>query len=94
MTDLVDTQKIEAIVGEPRHPRLHLGSANSEDGKFYILHSSSCVRSGIDLRDCEYSVALDTYGVDFWAVDTALVLQIDAITGDIITEPLEDYDED
>lgn len=57
MTDLVPTNQIELIVGLPRHPTRHFGRAVG--ARFYILHSKECKDSGIDLRDCAYSRALD-----------------------------------
>lgn len=94
MTNLVSADDIEKIVGAPRHRTMHLGIANSEDGQFYILHSKECKSSGIDLRECEFSVALDEYGVEFWEVDTPLILHIDAVVGEIFTDSYEDYEND
>lgn len=94
MTNLVSADAIEKIVGAPRHRTRHLGTANSEDGQFYILHSTECKNSGIDLRDCEFSQALDQYGVEFWEVDTTLILHIDAIVGEIFTDSYEDYEDE
>lgn len=59
MTDLVPADYIEQIVGARRHPTNHLGRAVSSESRFYILHSQECRDSGIDLRDCPYSQALD-----------------------------------
>lgn len=63
MTHLVDPAEIERLVGARRDPTTHLGRAVSEDENFYILHSQECLDSGIDLRDCMFSVALDA-GID------------------------------
>ncbi len=63
MTDLVPTDQIERIVGARRHPHQHLGRAVSAEQTVYILHSERCRDSGIDLRDCAYSKALDN-GID------------------------------
>lgn len=93
MTTLVPADEIESIVGAKRHPHLHLGTARSEDGQFYILHSKECKDSGIDLTECEYSILLDEYGVDFWEVDAPLVVHIVSSDGELYTESLEDYDE-
>ena len=59
MADLVDAGDIERIVGARRHRKVHIGLADPAQGEFYILHSGECVGSGIDLRECAYSRALD-----------------------------------
>jgi hypothetical protein len=59
MSDLVPPNKIEAVVGVARHATEHWGRAVSAEQTVYILHSAECRASGIDLRDCEFSVALD-----------------------------------
>jgi hypothetical protein len=63
VTDLVPAADIERIVGAARHPTEHLGRAVSTEQTVYILHSQKCRDSGIDLRDCAFSVALD-HGID------------------------------
>lgn len=63
MTDLVPTDQIEQIVGARRHSHQHLGRADSAGQTVYVLHSWKCKDSGIDLRDCEWSLALDR-GID------------------------------
>jgi len=63
MTDLVDRSEIEKLVGARRSPGAHLGRADSEAGKVYILHSQVCLDSGMDLRGCRFSIALD-FGID------------------------------
>lgn len=59
MTDLVRTEDIERIVGIERHQTAHYGRAVSAEQTVYILHSHDCKNSGIDLRRCRYSEALD-----------------------------------
>jgi hypothetical protein len=59
MSALVDPTVIEKIVGVRRHSREHYGRAVSAEQTFYILHSQRCLDSGVDLRECVYSVALD-----------------------------------
>lgn len=59
MTNLVDPSKIEEIVGRSRHPIYHFARFVSEEQTAYILHSQECVDSGIDLRECRFSFALD-----------------------------------
>jgi hypothetical protein len=51
------------------------------------MHSKECKESGIDLRDCEYSLALDD-GIDLcewdgWE-DKPVVLHIDEDTGRLV----------
>lgn len=59
MTDLVSPEEIEQIVGVPRAPAAHAARVVSEDQTVYILHSGRCRDSGIDLRECDFSLALD-----------------------------------
>lgn len=59
MTDLVNPNEIEALVGRLRHATVHYARASSVDQQVYILHSQQCKDSTPDLRDCPYSVALD-----------------------------------
>jgi hypothetical protein len=59
MSDLVSPDDIEAIVGLPRHDTEHYARAVSADQAVYILHSRECKESMADLRDCQFSVALD-----------------------------------
>lgn len=59
MVDPVPTEDIERIVGVPRHPTEHYARAVSAEQTVYVLHSQKCLDSGIDLRECRYSLALD-----------------------------------
>lgn len=59
MSDLVAPEEIERIVGAERHATMHIGRADSATQTVYILHSQECKGSGVDLRDCHLSVALD-----------------------------------
>jgi hypothetical protein len=63
MSDLVPAEQIEQIVGVKRHRQVHFGRAVSDERTVYILHSQRCLDTGIDLRDCRFSVALDS-GID------------------------------
>lgn len=82
MSDLVDENKIIEIVGSPRHESTHLGRAVSVEQTVYVLHSNECKASGIDLRDCEYSLALDNgIDVDLWAGSEDRAVEL-AIAGD------------
>lgn len=86
MTQIVPADKIELIVGTHRHPTLHIARAISFSHSVYILHSAECLDACTagddttrprDLRDCEYSAALDN-GIHIrdWTEDTALVVGI------------------
>lgn len=59
VSDLVPAQCIERIVGTTRNHLTHYGRAVSDEQVVYILHSRKCLDSGIDLRRCRYSLALD-----------------------------------
>lgn len=80
MSNLVPAEDIEQIVGQERHQTCHYGRAVTVEQTFYILHSWNCKGSGVDLRDCEYSIALDK-GLDIlkWRgfTDEAVVLHIE-----------------
>lgn len=86
MSRIESAKKIEGIVGAKRHATDHLGRAVSVEHRVYILHSQECVASGIDLRDCVYSDALDI-GIELlvWAEfqDIAVTLRIDDEYGDL-----------
>ncbi|MDZ7886583.1 MAG: hypothetical protein U5N53_28430 [Mycobacterium sp.] len=79
MSDLVPPEDIERIVGAGRHATDHLGRAVSSEQTVYVLHSHQCVDSGIDLRQCVFSQALDR-GIDLrdWrgSEDRAVQLRI------------------
>ena len=80
MSDLVPKETIETIVGVLRHDTEHFGRAVSAEHTVYVLHSQQCFDQLSDLRDCEFSYALDN-GIDpeEWAgmEDEAVVLRID-----------------
>lgn len=59
MSNLVPPADIEEIVGIARHRTVHMGRAESAQQTVYILHSQACLDSGIDLRECRFSIALD-----------------------------------
>jgi hypothetical protein len=63
MSNLVPADQIERLVGAKRHALAHLGRAVSAEQTIYVLHSQACKDSGIDLRFCGYSRALDR-GID------------------------------
>ncbi|QDF17514.1 hypothetical protein SEA_PHROSTEDPHLAKE_71 [Gordonia phage PhrostedPhlake] len=68
MSELVPAADIERIVGTPRHDTKHLARAVSATQTVFILHSRECLDSGIDVRRCRYSLALDR-GIqeDLWS---------------------------
>lgn len=75
MSDCVDSDRIENIVGAERQPWLHLGRAVSAEQRVYILHSGYCLETVPDLRECPFSLALDR-GIDLkeWVEDETVVL--------------------
>lgn len=83
MSNLVDPSKIEEIVGIKRHQRAHFAKAVSDEQKVYILHSHHCVEDNTDLRDCEFSIALDA-GIDIekWDEDTTTLVQV--VDGELV----------
>lgn len=78
MSKLVPREDIERIVGSPREKSNHLARVVSARRTIYILHSQECLDSGIDLRDCPYSVALDK-GTSHchWDMNVPLLITID-----------------
>lgn len=79
MSDLVPSSDIERIVGTTRHQKAHYGRAVSSEQMVYILHSKACLDSGIDLRECRFSLALDRgINPEAWAEheDVAVALGI------------------
>jgi hypothetical protein len=80
MSDLVSTDRIEHIVGASRRATAHLARAVSAEQTVYVLHSRDCLESGIDLRNCAFSTALDR-GIDphDWSgwEDAPMVVDID-----------------
>lgn len=77
MSALVPAGDIERIVGVDRHDTLHYARAVSDEQTVYILHSRKCVDSGIDLRKCRFSLALDN-GIRLaeWVEDEPCVVEI------------------
>ena len=89
MTRLEPAGTIERTVGARRSANEHIGRAVSAEQRVYILHSTACVASGIDLRDCEYSRALDL-GIDesIWEgrEDRPVILRIDDRFCDLVPD--------
>lgn len=80
LSELVPGEYIEQIVGQKRHKTVHYARAVSAEQAVYVLHSHHCLASGIDLRACEYSVALDRgIELDRWRgfEDEAVALYIE-----------------
>lgn len=79
MSDLVDGDVIEAIVGTHRHPVDHYARAVSGEQRVYILHSEQCLETHPDLRGCPFSHALDK-GIDLtvWEAwqDTPVLVEV------------------
>lgn len=75
MTDLVPADQIEKIVGATRHKTAHIGRLVSAEDTVYILHSHECRDSGIDLRECRFSRALDGR-TSWWPIDEPVELSI------------------
>jgi hypothetical protein len=88
MTRLEPSETIEATVGARRSPNEHIGRAVSAEQRIYILHSAECVATGVDLRECPYSKALDAFGIDMsvWEgrEDEPVILKISDLLGDIV----------
>ena len=63
MSDRVDSDKIEEIVGTYRRIYAHVARCVDDEQKVYLLHPHNCKDRYDDLRDCEYSLAMDN-GVD------------------------------
>lgn len=63
MSDHVDPEVIEQIVGVKRHPTRHYARAVSAEQTVYVLHSEECRATYDDLRDCPWTLALDR-GID------------------------------
>jgi hypothetical protein len=77
MSDLVPGEDIERIVGVERHPTDHYARAVSAEQTVYVMHSQLCIDSGVDLRQCYFSLALDN-GIreDEWTEDVAVPVEI------------------
>lgn len=74
MTELVNPDEIEQIVGVPRNPYIHIGRAVTAEQAVYILHSDACLAdpSLVDLRACPFSLALDRgVSIDEWTTAAA-----------------------
>ena len=88
MSEVVE-QGIEHIVGSKRHATDHITRAVSAEQTVYILHSQECEASGIDMRECRFSIAMDR-GIDpdEWVLDMPLRAAI--VGGRLIGEGVTD----
>jgi hypothetical protein len=77
MTELVNPEEIEEIVGKQRSDLVHWAKAVSEEKKVYLLHPTKCLKDESDLRNCPYSRALDN-GIDIreWIEDVPLEVEV------------------
>lgn len=69
MVERVNSDEIEGIVGTYRRIYAHIGYADSETQTFYIMHSKICLETCPDLRECDYSLALDNGRINVTAED-------------------------
>ena len=78
MSRIETPDKTMQIVGRDRHETEHYGRAVSAEERVYILHSRECFESGRDLRQCEFSIAMDL-GIDLdrWVEDQTVLLEIE-----------------
>lgn len=65
-TDLVESSKIEDIVGVPRLRSNHVIRAVSSEHRTYLLHSQRCASTTPDLRECPFAIAQGEYGL--WGI--------------------------
>jgi len=88
MSDLVPAEDIELIVGAARGMWTHFGRAVSTERKVYVLHSIECKNSGLDLRECPYSLALDE-GIDLddWTGSEDVAVALSIADGRLIPVP-------
>jgi hypothetical protein len=78
MSDRVDSNDIETLVGHPRHQTQHWARAVSRSQTVYLLHSYECFEEFYDLRECPYSLALDNgIPIDVWVEDEPVRVEID-----------------
>ena len=96
MSRIESADKIEGIVGAPRHETVHVARAVSAEERVYILHSRACALAYSDLRLCPLSVALDE-GIDIglwedWQ-DRPVEVRIDEEYGDLVPERTHEPEE-
>ena len=78
MSRIETPDKTMQIVGRDRDETEHYGRAVSAEERVYILHSRECFESGRDLRQCEFSVAMDlSIDLDRWVEDQTVLLAIE-----------------
>lgn len=87
MSNIVPAHAIEEIVGAERRQTQHLGRAVSVEEKAYILHSRDCLYSGVDLRLCPFSLALDKFGIDLdgaWCGQEDQTVVLDIVDDELV----------
>lgn len=86
MSERVPADQIEEIVGVERHPTEHRARCDTEAQMVYVLHSHACVQTGVDLRLCRFSRALNRTIDDRWRgwEDRPVVVSIDPETHRLI----------
>lgn len=86
MSEVLDSETVEEIVGASRREAEHVGRAVSAEERMYVLHSARCLATGHDVRACAFSAALDR-GIDaaLWSehMDVPVVLGIGDALGDL-----------
>ncbi|MCJ1709266.1 hypothetical protein [Microbacterium sp. VKM Ac-2923] len=86
MSEVQDSDVVEAVVGTERREDEHVGRAVTAEERMYVLHSRRCIESGIDVRACAFSASLDR-GIDLnvWRdhMDAPVVLGIGDALGDL-----------
>lgn len=91
MSALVPSEDIERIVGARRRANRHLARAVSAEETVYILHSAECRGSGIDLRDCPFSLALDNgIRLDEWRQDVPVTVWVEGLGASARLVPVTD----
>lgn len=71
----IDPSDAEWGVGGPRQADQHLFRLRSEEGRWYMLHSTACIEERpLDLVNCPISLAAEKLSFDDWIEDMTMVL--------------------
>ncbi|WP_054953069.1 hypothetical protein [Flaviflexus massiliensis] len=85
MTHLVHPEEIETIVGATREQSRHIARAVSSEQTVYILHSVECRDTVEDLRNCDFSLALDRgINPDHWSEYEDRPVHVSVLNGQLI----------